>query len=412
MDTKQATHVIICRDAKSPFWMAQFTAPDGSRRRRSTKVPVEGGFFQGEKLSRYQAKNRALAVAWQLANEAAEECASPGNISVRDLCRAMLEGKLGRVSMATYENARYDYNQFCRWLGGRADKPARLVTRADMKAWVLARRAQVRHKTCCKALTAIRAAFAWAVDAELMDRNPCDGVRVPPDSREEKVVKEAFTLQEVRLLMDKLPDEWASAVHCCMGTFGQRLGDIVSLRWDQFDWAARVVRIVTGKTGRVLCQPMLPGFFAWARARFLAAQKVGGEGGVWVHPRLRRLSNPSAEFTQLVRLHGIGLSGNGGGGARKCWHSKTFHSLRATCATLLQASGVSQGLAMELVGHESADVHAVYIRPTAEQLRLAAGSLPDLWAGEVPEPGGSVLSRAPLPPPPDAAFMPPFPGVG
>lgn len=382
MDTKQATHVIICRDAKSPFWMAQFTAPDGSRRRRSTKVPVEGGYFQGEKLSRCQAKNRALAVAWQLAHDVAEDCSSQDNISVCNLCKMMLEGKLGRVSLATYENARYDYRQFCCWLGPRADKPARLVTRADIKAWVLARRAQVRHKTCCKALTAIRAAFAWAVDAEIILRNPCDGVRVPPDSKGEKVVKEAFTLDEVRLLMEKLPDEWASAVHCCMGTFGQRLGDVISLRWEQFDWAARVVRIVTGKTGRTLCQPMLPGFYAWARARFLAAQAAGGEGTVWVHPRLKKLSNPSAEFTQLVRLFGIGLSGKGGGGARKCWHSKTFHSLRATCATLLQASGVSQGLAMELVGHESADVHAVYIRPTAEQLRSAAGALPDLWRGD------------------------------
>ena len=39
---------------------------------------------------------------------------------------------------------------------------------------------------------------------------------------------------------------------------------------------------------------------------------------------------------------------------------------------MLHANGVSQGMAMELVGHDSSEVHAVYLRPTAEQLRLAA----------------------------------------
>ena len=38
------------------------------------------------------------------------------------------------------------------------------------------------------------------------------------------MVHEAFTLEEVQLLVEKLPDEWAAAVRCCVGTFGQRLG--------------------------------------------------------------------------------------------------------------------------------------------------------------------------------------------
>ncbi len=37
-------------------------------------------------------------------------------------------------------------------------------------------------------------------------------------------------------------------------------------------------------------------------------------------------------------------------------------------------------MAMELVGHDSAAVHEVYIRPTAEQLAAAAAALPALDA--------------------------------
>ena len=35
----------VFSDAKSPFWLAQLVRPDGSRVKKSTKVPVEGGVF-------------------------------------------------------------------------------------------------------------------------------------------------------------------------------------------------------------------------------------------------------------------------------------------------------------------------------------------------------------------------------
>lgn len=76
-----------------------------------------------------------------------------------------------------------------------------------------------------------------------------------------------------------------------------------------------------------------------------------------------------------MRLHGIGMQSGGGQGRRRVWHSKTFHCLRASVVTMLHANGVSQGMAMELVGHDSPEVHAVYLRPTAEQLREAAARL-------------------------------------
>lgn len=58
--------------------------------------------------------------------------------------------------------------------------------------------------------------------------------------------------------------------------------------------------------------------------------------------------------------------------------SKSFHSVRATCATLIQASGVPQGVAMRLVGHDSDAVHLGYVRPDAVLLREAANAMPAL----------------------------------
>lgn len=315
--------VSVTQDAKSPFWVAQWSLSNGARVKRSTKVPVEGGLFQGERLSKVQARKRALLVAQELAAAAQVEAERVDNLSVRELFDTVLKGKLGRLSVATYANARTTYAQFCEWLGKRrAQEPARLVTRADIKQWVTDRRAEVRCKTVQHGLYVLRAAFNWALDAELIARNPCDRVSVPPDGKEERVVHEAFSQEEVQVLVEKLPDEWAAAVRCCLGTFGQRLGDIRTLRWDQFDWERRVVNMTTGKTGRRLQQPMLAGFYEWARARYEWAQGLGGDAAVWVLPRGLHLLRGNIGLLGGVALQAVGACVGG------------FAVSKALCASL------------------------------------------------------------------------------
>lgn len=371
----KSSNIIICKDAKSPFWIAQFNDPQGKRVRRSTKVPVAGGMFNGERLNARQAENRARQEALKIAEDEEKKYDGYDNRTVRELFDMMLSGKLGRVSLATYDNARTDYRNFCKYLGARADQPARFITRADMKAWVTATRKEVRCKTCLKALTAINSAFNWAVDAEILTKNPCTRLKVPPDTKEEKIVKDAFTQTEIDFLIEHLPEKWSAAVRCAVGTYGQRIGDVLSLKWEQFDWENRIINIITSKTAEVLTQPMSENFYTWARARYEAALTEGGDAAIYVLPQLCHHSNPSSEFTKLVRLFDIGITGKGGGGRRRRWHSKTFHSIRAYVATQFSAAGVPLPMAMHLIGHESEEVHAVYIRPTLDQLREMAARI-------------------------------------
>ena len=73
MSQIHVTSVGLSQEGKSPYWVAQWAMSDGKRVKKSTKVPVAGGLFRGEKLTRAQAKNRALMVAQELANAAAVE---------------------------------------------------------------------------------------------------------------------------------------------------------------------------------------------------------------------------------------------------------------------------------------------------------------------------------------------------
>lgn len=56
----------------------------------------------------------------------------------------------------------------------------------------------------------------------------------------------------------------------------------------------------------------------------------------------------------------------------------SFHSLRHSAVTLLKASGVSDVLAREIVGHESAAVSRQYTHLTTDDMRNAMEKMPDV----------------------------------
>jgi integrase len=59
-------------------------------------------------------------------------------------------------------------------------------------------------------------------------------------------------------------------------------------------------------------------------------------------------------------------------------NSLSSHSLRRSTATLLNESGVPQSVAMALTGHDSADIHSIYVNVGEQAMRDAAIKLPTL----------------------------------
>lgn len=366
----------INKEKTSPFWMVSFLGRDGKMHRKSTKVPVAGGVFEGVTLTAKGAEKMAQKRGIQIACREAEKWESQNNVSVRAYFDGFLRRKAPLVCQRTQRNAETACAHFYAYLGSRADAPLRLINRADLKGFIAARREEVRAETVRKDMEALHCAFRDAMDAEVIVKDPSSRQIIPPDRPEEKLKQEAFTLEEVRMMVEKFPAPWSSAVRCSFELYGQRLGDILELNWNQFDWENRVVILDTNKTGRPMWQPMRTRFYEWARTRWEAEGRP--QQGL-LHPSLLAMGDgASAEFGTLVRAHGIGRLSTFKKGRRQVRNSKTFHSIRATCATLLQCNGVSQGMAMELVGHDSEDVHAVYLRPTAQQLRAAAEAMPEL----------------------------------
>ena len=55
MNDEYPKNVSINKDSKSKFWYVSFISQGGLQKRRSTKVPTDGGVYKGEQLTAYKA---------------------------------------------------------------------------------------------------------------------------------------------------------------------------------------------------------------------------------------------------------------------------------------------------------------------------------------------------------------------
>jgi integrase len=59
----------------------------------------------------------------------------------------------------------------------------------------------------------------------------------------------------------------------------------------------------------------------------------------------------------------------------------SFHSLRHTATSLLKNAGVSEAVAMDIIGHDSEAMSRIYTKITEASKRKAIAKLPDLTGG-------------------------------
>lgn len=95
-----------------------------------------------------------------------------------------------------------------------------------------------------------------AVQARLLVRNPCDGVRVPPRRKQDHGL--TLTREEVAgKLLPEIPDRYRTLVATAAFT-GLRWGECAGLRWEAVDLDARrlrVVRVLVEVAGRITVKP-------------------------------------------------------------------------------------------------------------------------------------------------------------
>lgn len=291
-------------------------------------------------------------------------------MSVGAYLHEWLQSRSGKIQ--AHERDGKAIKQFILFLGNDGGQAIASINKDTVRRFAETEMERVSSGTVSRYLESLSCAFNQAVEKELIISNPFRGARLDKKKKQDdKQERNAFTVEEVKRLVEILPGEWPDMIRVCLYTGGQRLGDIATLRWEQVNLDGGLIAMTSQKTKRRMNKPIIRPLkeILEERERYsinefvfpLAAMKHAQGGG--------KSSKLSLEFTGLLKKHGIISAGERKGkGDKRVLSEKSFHSLRATAVTILRLAGVPADLCRFIVGHDSEEIERVYFRPDSQDV--------------------------------------------
>jgi integrase len=365
---------------RSPYWYCAYTLANGRRCFKSTKQrdrkKASDVCRQWEKAAEAAGRGDFTEVqARKVLNEILESVGE-GPIrqkSVRDFFLNWLSGKQQAKKETTSRRYKKAIQEFLDSLGNRVDKPLGALIPADIEHFRDTRTEQgVSAATVKLDLKLVRSVLNTARRQAIILHNPAEAVDLPLVKSNERDV---FTPDDLRALLEIASPDWKTAI--LLGYYvGPRLGDVVSLAWNNVDLADGVIFYTQGKTGKKVVVPIHPdleehllriagenptGFLCPS----LGSVNIGGRSGL------------SKQFAGLMAQAGIDQRQIQSSRNHK-FSQLSFHSLRHSFSSALANLGISADVRMKLTGHKSVDVHGRYTHMQLEPLKKAIASLPRL----------------------------------
>lgn len=375
----------LWKQSRSKYWTACFTDKDGRRLKKSTK---ETDRRKAQKIAdEYEKAARARRTARQVRKVIAELHKDITSeelpvLTVRQFVERWIARKENAVGKATLVFYKGSTNKLLKYLGEKADRDIGEITRDDITGFRDDEAKRVAPKTVNHNLKCARMLFKDAKRDALIAEDPTEFVEAVRNAPKGK--KPIFTVAQLNALLAAANDEWRSMIYFGFYT-GQRIGDIARLTWENIDLQRGELRLVTGKTGRAQTIPIAPPL-----REFLEELDAGDDPAQPLHPRAFRIVSEqgktgslSVQFADLLATVGLRekkthKSTGKGRTARREGNALTFHSLRRTATTLLHEAGTPAAVAQDFIGHDSAEMHEIYVSVGNDALTEAAAKLPSL----------------------------------
>ncbi len=369
----------------SKFWWLGWRTPDRQLHFKSTKCDVEAEAKKQlaavESLFAAQRSGAALEAVYESLSQRTRP-----RVTVKAALASWMTECESSTAPDTLTRYRTLADAFALHLGA-GDKGPMLdaITSDHIRQFQDSRRASRSASTMNLERQLLSTFFCRGIKNGLLISNPVAAVVKDKASREEKGRKRAFTLDELRTIFAKCPDDfWRYAVLAGFYT-GQRLGDLVCLTWGSVDLQENILRLSQAKTGRAVQVPMRPALRSMLEARRSKAGKVKPTEFVWPEhaERYQRtgVSGFASRFYAILAECGLTPSrkreARGSGGPRTM-SPISFHSLRHTFVSILKATGGTQAVAMELAGHSTEAISNHYTHTDTATLAKAIAALPEV----------------------------------
>ncbi len=372
------------RSTEGKFWIACYTDAQGRQRKASTKIAA---------LEKNRAKALRVADELETAHKkrltASQIVTLCGNLvkdltgedmktaTVRGFVGDYLKRKQGEVAGSTLAAYEQVSRAFVEWMGAGADEEMFRVEQKHILAFRDHLRVGVSVATVITRMKYLKVLFRDAKAARVIFEDPFAGLNSLKKD-EGAATRRGFAVDEIRVVLKETAGtEWESLVRFGLYT-GQRLGDLAGLRWSQVDLETDVIRITTGKTGRVVIVPICGPL----KEHVLKLASCDDPGG-YVHPRSGEMgvNHLSREFGEVLARCGFRAKAKhrkvkGRDAERRKVNELTFHSLRHSAVSMMKNAGISPAVVQDLIGHDSEAVSRVYTKIEDESKRKALDSLP------------------------------------
>lgn len=377
----------------SPYWCACFTDLNGRALKKTTKVrrtPLPGDSRKSSDLKR---EAQAIANKFEEAARTKRTTDQTRRViaemhtllsretlhtrSVREQVDVWLARKSHEVGPRTYGFYKSSATKFLAWLGAAANDDVNLLSRAILTDYRNHLAKTLHPVSVNHDLVAVKSLCTDARRDGVLEHNPAEFVaRLPKPKNND--IRRPFTKGEMAAILKQASPEWRSMIVFGIYT-GQRLGDLVTLPWSGIDLNLGVIKLTTGKTGRMMQIPIAGPL----RARI---EELSRDSDL-VHPGIARMaeSSRSNQFAEILRKAGLRTQkphvkkeGGGGRSVRRTKYELSFHCLRHTAVTLLKEAGVPAAIVMEIIGHDSATISQHYTHIGVLAMGDALSKMPDI----------------------------------
>ena len=377
----------IARHAGTKYLIGCFYDANGKRCQRSTKTTDRKQALKIAESWEGIARNRATeAQSRRVISMLHEQIhGTPlSNVTVQSYADQWLARKKAETRVVTHDAYRGAVGSFIGHLEAKKDQPITYITPATVAGWRDASATAATPRTANNKLKVLRVFFqsAWC-DGLLPDGNPATKVKTLST---DESTRRPLTIKEIKQALAVASDSWKGMILAGLYT-GQRLKDLAGLTWTSVDLANKEISFATSKTGRRQHIPIAKPLLAYLetlpstdnpKAPLFPdlnkhAVKAGGSAVL------------SQQFHDILAAAGLVTARNENkkstGKGRTAARTKTeisFHSLRHSATSLLKKAGVSESVAMDLIGHDSAAMSANYTHTDDDSRRAAVDMLPDI----------------------------------
>lgn len=379
----------LFKNPNSQNWLAGFRDAEGKRRNRSTGLlAIERNRRKAQQIAdEYEAAARNKRTAQHVRRVIASlhrEITGEDMpvVTMQKHVEQWLLSKQTSVAGKTSDFYKGACEKFMIYLGERKDCEISEITREELERFRDEMTQRLAPKTVNHCVKVLRMLFRDARDRAILVDDPTEFVK---SVKSKKVLeRRPFTMDEVRSVLEQCDIEWRSMVLFGLYT-GQRLGDIARFKWKNLDLRRKSISLTTSKTDKLLNIPLPEDLLNHLRA---LPAPIDDEQPV--HPnafaiveaqgKTGHLSNQFATILAKAGLRKVTSHKTTGKGrsSKRETNGLSFHSLRRSTATYLHEAGVPQSVAMALIGHDSADIHSIYVNVGEQAMRDAAGKLPAL----------------------------------